>query len=66
MLILLSPAKNLVDGPAVEGLPATQPMMLGQAEVLMKTTRRLSSPKLQKLMGISKDLADLNRRRFRE
>lgn len=58
MLILLSPAKNLVDGPAVEGLPATQPMMLGQTEVLMKTTRRLSGPKLRKLMGISKEFKD--------
>jgi cytoplasmic iron level regulating protein YaaA (DUF328/UPF0246 family) len=66
LLILLSPTKKIVDGPAVEGLPATQPMMLGQTEVLMKTTRRLSGPKLQKLMGISKDLADLTRRRFQQ
>ena len=66
MLILLSPAKNLVEGPAVTGLPATQPAMLDQTETLMKTTRRLSAPKLQKLMGISDKLADLNRQRFRD
>jgi len=66
MLILLSPAKSLGEGPAVTGLPATQPAMLDQTETLMKTTRRLSAPKLQKLMGISDKLADLNRRRFRD
>ncbi len=66
MLILLSPAKSLVEGPAVIGLPATQPALLDQTETLMKTTRRLSGPKLQKLMGISDNLADLNRRRFRD
>ena len=66
MLILLSPAKNLVEGPAVTGLPATQPAMLDQTETLMKTTRRLSAPKLQELMGISDKLAVLNRQRFRD
>ena len=57
MLIILSPAKSLVEGPAVPGLPATQPAMLDQTETLMKTTRRLSAPKLRKLMGISDKLA---------
>lgn len=66
MLILLSPAKNLVEGSAVPGLPAPQPAMLDQTETLMKTTRRLSAPKLQALMGISDKLADLNRQRFRD
>jgi cytoplasmic iron level regulating protein YaaA (DUF328/UPF0246 family) len=66
MLILLSPAKSLVEGPAVTGLPATQPAMLDQTETLIKTTRRLSAPKLKKLMGISDKLADLNRQRFRD
>ena len=65
MLILLSPAKSLVEGPAVNDLPATQPVLLDQTETLMKTTRRLSGPKLQKLMGINAKLADLTRRRFR-
>ncbi len=66
MLMLLSPAKSLVEGSAVGGLPATQPAMLDQTETLMKTTRRLSAPKLQELMGISDKLAVLNRRRFRD
>ena len=65
MLILLSPAKSLVEGPAVTGLPATQPAMLDQTETLMKTTRRLSAPKIKKLMGISDQLSVLNRQRYR-
>lgn len=66
MLILLSPTKSLVEGPAVDGLPATQPVLLDQAETLMQTTRRLSAPKIKKLMGISDQLSVLNRRRFRD
>jgi cytoplasmic iron level regulating protein YaaA (DUF328/UPF0246 family) len=66
MLILLSPAKKLAEGPAVPGLLATQPAMLDQTETLMQTTRRLSAPQLQELMGISDKLADLNRQRFRD
>ena len=65
MLILLSPAKSLIEGSAVTDLPTTQPAMLDQTETLMKTTRRLSAPKLQQLMGISSKLAVLNRQRFR-
>lgn len=66
MLILLSPAKSLVEGPAVADLPVTQPLLLDQTEVLMKTTRRLSAPKIKKLMGVSDQLAVLNRQRFRD
>ncbi|MCP4901351.1 MAG: peroxide stress protein YaaA, partial [bacterium] len=65
MLILLSPAKNLIDEPAVPGLPTTQPSMLDQTETLMKTTRRLSAPKLQKLMSTSDKLAVTSRQYFR-
>lgn len=64
MLMVLSPAKKLIEGYAVEGLPSTQPALLDQTETLMKTTRRLTAPKLQKLMGISSSLAVLNRQRF--
>jgi cytoplasmic iron level regulating protein YaaA (DUF328/UPF0246 family) len=66
MLFLLSPAKSLVEGPAIDGLPATQPVLLDQTETLMKTTRRLSAPKIKKLMGVSDQLAVLNRQRFRD
>ncbi|MEM7352119.1 MAG: peroxide stress protein YaaA [Acidobacteriota bacterium] len=66
MLMLLSPAKSLVEGSAVADLPATRPAMLDQTETLMKTTRRLSAPKLKELMGISDKLAVLNRQRFRD
>ncbi len=66
MLMLLSPAKSLVEGSAVADVPATQPAMLDDTETLMKTTRRLTAPKLQELMGISDKLAVLNRQRFRD
>ena len=55
MLILLSPAKSLVEGPAVTDLPATQPALLDQTEILMKSTRRLSAPKIKKLMDPRRD-----------
>lgn len=66
MLFLLSPAKSLVEGSAVDGFTATQPLLLDQTETLMKTVRRQTAPKLQQLMGISKNLAVLNRQRFRD
>ena len=66
MLFLLSPAKSLVEGPAIDGLPATQPVLLDQTETLIKTTRRLSAPKIKKLMGVSDQLSVLNRQRFRD
>ncbi len=66
MLMLLSPAKSLVEGSAVTDLPATLPPMLDQTETLMETTRRLSAPHLRELMGISDPLAALNRQRFRD
>lgn len=66
MLILLSPAKSLVEGTAVSGVPAHQPALLDETETLMKTTRRLTGPKIKALMGVSDQLADLNRRRLRD
>ena len=64
MYVLLSPAKKLHEPPAVPGLPATQPTMLDQSEVLMKSTRNKSANKLKKLMHISDKLAALNHERF--
>ncbi len=65
MLMLLSPAKSLQEGPALAGMPATQPAMLDQTGTLIKSARQLSSKKLQELMHISKSLGDLNRDRFK-
>lgn len=65
MLLLLSPAKSL-DFSEVENAPApTQPVLMDQVAILSKTTARLTKPKLKSLMGISDDLAALNRERFK-
>ncbi len=64
MYILLSPAKTLIEPPAVAGLLQTEPALLDQTRVLMKTTRGLSVKKIEELMGISEKLATLNHDRF--
>ncbi len=66
MLIVLSPAKKLVEPPAAPEFPASEPLMLDQTLMLMKTTRRLKAKKLKELMGISDKLADLNHQRFQD
>lgn len=66
MLFLLSPAKKLVEGSAEDRVPATQPVMLEDTEILLETTRELSSEALQDLMGISQKLGDLNHQRFQD
>ncbi|PRY21228.1 hypothetical protein CLV78_110102 [Aliiruegeria haliotis] len=63
MLVVISPAKRL-DWSETGDLPTTQPDLLEEANRLAVTARRLSGPKLQALMGISADLAKLNRQRF--
>lgn len=64
MLILLSPAKQLKfdESPLVS--ETSQPELLDQTRILSKTTSNLTAPKLKSLMGISDDLAKLNRDRF--
>ena len=64
MLILLSPAKQLDFSERGQAPTATQPALLERTRALSKATARLSSAKLKSLMGLSKDLADLNRERF--
>ena len=56
MLMLLSPAKSLVEGPAVAGYDATQPALLPDAELLMETTRPLKAADLERLEGIPVDI----------
>ncbi len=65
MLILVSPAKTLdfETQPPVE--QNTQPRFLDDSQVLIKQLRRLSAPKVGKLMNISDDLAKLNATRFK-
>ncbi|MEE2828432.1 MAG: peroxide stress protein YaaA [Myxococcota bacterium] len=62
--IVLSPAKKLDWSPGPNNLEPTIPNFLPQIEELSKATRKLSRQKLQAMMGISEQLADLNHERF--
>lgn len=64
MLILLSPAKNMNFDPVERDLPATTPALIDETRILSKTTRQLTIAKIKSMMGISQDLARLNRDRF--
>lgn len=65
MLAVLSPAKSLNLDPVDVSVPATEPAMMKEAEMLMKTTRGLSQKKIRELMNLSADLAKLNYDRYR-
>ncbi len=64
MIVLLSPAKSLDFSP-LEYSHYTQPRLLEKSEELVGTLKKKSSKKLQELMGVSKNIADLNVERFR-
>ncbi len=64
MLMLLSPAKNLDETPAPDGLAATTPLLIDDARALAEVARTLSARKLGKLMDISDKLAQINHERF--
>ena len=63
MLICLSPAKRLIEGPIPE-LHATVPALKDDAASLVRTARRLSRKKLAQLMNLSPALTALNHERF--
>lgn len=63
MLVVISPAKRL-DWSEVD-VPATEPAMQDEALRLVKTARNLTLGDLKALMGLSDDLAKLNRDRFK-
>lgn len=63
MLVVISPAKRL--DWAESGLPQTEPVFAREADRLAGHARQLSLGKLKALMGLSDDLAKLNRDRFR-
>lgn len=65
MLILLSPAKQLDFSERGHAPTATEPALMTRTRELSKTTAKLTSAKLKSLMGLSDDLADLNRERFK-
>jgi uncharacterized protein len=64
MLVVLSPAKNLDFSPPSSAISHTQPVMLSEAETLVKQCRKLSPAQLSSLMHISDKLAGLNADRF--
>ncbi|MBS8227223.1 peroxide stress protein YaaA [Vannielia litorea] len=63
MLIVISPAKRLDWQP--RDIEQTAPAFPADAAKLARAGAKLSRPALQKLMGISPDLAKLNQERFR-
>jgi hypothetical protein len=63
MLVVVSPAKRLDWDPV--STETTTPALHDEAEKLVKTARNLTLGDLQKLMGLSQDLAKLNRDRFK-
>jgi len=63
MLTVISPAKKLDMAPV--NVPRSKPDMLKNANSLAASARRLKIEELQALMHISKDLAKLNRDRFK-
>lgn len=64
MLVVLSPAKRLTEGPAIAELPHTTPALLEDAAELAERARSLEAEDLSELMGISAKLATLNADRF--
>lgn len=64
MLVVISPAKRLnwdVDAPMAPTLPGFET----QAAALAREARKLDTEALRKLMGLSENLAELNKKRFK-
>ena len=64
LFALLSPAKQLDFSPAPDFAKTTQPILLKDTAVLAARAKKYSRRELQKLMGISPKLAELNFERF--
>ncbi|MFZ5717957.1 MAG: peroxide stress protein YaaA [Pseudomonadota bacterium] len=64
MLIVLSPAKALNFDAAPESAPLTLPQLADQTAELARTTRKLRTADLKRMMSLSDSLAQLNRERF--
>lgn len=66
MLMLLSPAKTLTEGPALDAFPATAPALHDEVRILQNTLRARKAKELRELMGISENLATLNYERHQQ
>ena len=64
MLVVISPAKTLDFETPVTFASATRPGMLSASNALVEELRQYSGEDLQKLMGISPALAELNSERY--
>ncbi|MGK0170451.1 MAG: cytoplasmic iron level regulating protein YaaA (DUF328/UPF0246 family) [Gammaproteobacteria bacterium] len=65
MLAVISPAKALDFSPPATEVPVTEPALMRDASILMKTTRGLTQKRIGELMNLSPDLARLNYERYR-
>ena len=63
MLVVVSPAKKLNMNP-INNLKETEPFFSKNANELISVVKKLSSDNLKELMGISPQLAELNKQRF--
>ena len=63
MLVVVSPAKKL-NMQSQNSFVASNPAVANDAKELASIAKNLSVPDLQNLMGISKNLAELNAERF--
>ena len=66
MLFILSPAKKLDYDTPVRTTLYTQPVMVPQAQDLIKVLRTQSSSEIQTLMKLSEELTQLNVQRYRD
>lgn len=64
MLSVISPAKTLDFETPPTSRKTTQPEFLEQSAALIKDARRLAPDDIQKLMGVSENIASLNHQRF--
>jgi cytoplasmic iron level regulating protein YaaA (DUF328/UPF0246 family) len=65
MLAVLSPAKALDFSPAPVPVRSTEPVLMNDARMLMRSTRALTQKRIRELMNLSPDLAKLNHQRYR-
>lgn len=64
MISILSPAKTIEENPTASFTGLNQPEFLKEANYLAGLLKKASTARLQKLMNISTELAELNHKRF--
>lgn len=66
MITIISPAKSLDFDSSLPEITATEPAFIDNSQQLIEKLRKFSSKKLGNLMGLSKELADLNVKRYHD